>query len=229
MTNEEEKILEEENDITLEEAAEEAEDLQEEAQDEGRAIEIPIERREDASLEEILERQVLRGGLRGVGHPEMIQKHLDNFLAAIAGETPVDTNVRTSTEFWLKMIADIFAGSVASGNIWKVNLLWTNDSPTATMGEVTIPLDLSGYDLVMVIARYSNTGTSALQPPVFCALGDTASVNGVATTSVSYRTFTPTATGITFSIGRRCTYGETSATTASGAMIPYQIFGIKKI
>lgn len=105
MTNEEEKILEEENDITLEDAAEEADELQEETQDEGRAIEIPVERREDANLEEILERQVLRGGLRGAADPNMIQKHIDNFLAMLCGETPVDSNVRTSAEYWLKRLA----------------------------------------------------------------------------------------------------------------------------
>ena len=56
---------------------------------------------------------VLRGGgLRGVGHPEMIQTHLDNFLAKIAaGDTaPIDTNVRTSMEFWLNEIAGWTAG-----------------------------------------------------------------------------------------------------------------------
>lgn len=105
MTNEEEKILEEildeGNDITLEEAAEEAEDLQEETQDEGRAI----ERREDADIDQILERPVLRGRLRDAADPNMIQKHVDNFLAKISGETPVDSNVRTSDEYWLNRIA----------------------------------------------------------------------------------------------------------------------------
>ena len=101
MTNEEEKILDEGNDITLEEAAEEAKELQEETQDEGRAI----ERREDVDLEGILERQILRGGLRGAADPNMIQKHIDNFLAMLCGETPVDSNVRTSAEYWLKRLA----------------------------------------------------------------------------------------------------------------------------
>lgn len=41
----------------------------------------------------------------------MIQKHLDNFLAALCGETPVDSNVRTSTEYWLKRLADGEGGS----------------------------------------------------------------------------------------------------------------------
>lgn len=42
--------------------------------------------------------------------PNMIQKHLDNFLAKIAGETPIDENVRDSTEYWLKRIAESGGG-----------------------------------------------------------------------------------------------------------------------
>ena len=45
------------------------------------------------------------GGLRGAADPNMIQKHIDNFLAMLCGETPVDSNVRTSAEYWLKRLA----------------------------------------------------------------------------------------------------------------------------
>ena len=41
----------------------------------------------------------------------MIHKHVDNFLAKIAGETPIDENVRDSTEYWLKRLADGLGGS----------------------------------------------------------------------------------------------------------------------
>lgn len=41
-----------------------------------------------------------------MANEEMIQKHLDNFLAKIAGETPVDEEPRDSTEFWLNEIAE---------------------------------------------------------------------------------------------------------------------------
>lgn len=40
----------------------------------------------------------------------MIHKHVDNFLAKIAGETPIDENVRDSTEYWLKRIAEAGGG-----------------------------------------------------------------------------------------------------------------------
>lgn len=45
------------------------------------------------------------GGLRGISTPTMIHTHLDNFLAKIVGETPVDTNVRNSLEYWLDQIS----------------------------------------------------------------------------------------------------------------------------
>lgn len=54
--------------------------------------------------------------LRALGDPEpadmnMIHKHVDNFLAKIAGETPIDENVRDSTEYWLKRLAEGNGGS----------------------------------------------------------------------------------------------------------------------
>ena len=45
-----------------------------------------------------------------MANEEMIQKHLDNFLAKIAGETPVDDTVRNSLEFWLNQIAEAYTG-----------------------------------------------------------------------------------------------------------------------
>lgn len=77
--------------------AEEVKDLEqvEEVQD---LTEVPEEIKEASPT-------LKSGGLRGISTPTMIHKHLDNFLASIAGETPVDTNVRNSLEYWLKQIA----------------------------------------------------------------------------------------------------------------------------
>lgn len=41
-----------------------------------------------------------------MANEEMIQKHIDNFLAKIAGETPVDDTIQNSTEFWINKIAE---------------------------------------------------------------------------------------------------------------------------
>ena len=45
-----------------------------------------------------------------MANENMIQTHVDNFLAKIAGEVPADENVRTSQEFWLNEIAKWTAG-----------------------------------------------------------------------------------------------------------------------
>ena len=45
-----------------------------------------------------------------MANENMIHKHLDNFLAKIAGETPIDDNPRNSTEFWLNEIAENLPG-----------------------------------------------------------------------------------------------------------------------
>ena len=57
-----------------------------------------------------LEEPVLRAPLVPSSPNHMIQKHVDNFLAKIAGETPVDDNPRNSTEYWLNKIADAGGG-----------------------------------------------------------------------------------------------------------------------
>ena len=45
-----------------------------------------------------------------MANEDMIQTHVDNFLAKIAGETPIDDKPRNSTEFWLNEIAKWTAG-----------------------------------------------------------------------------------------------------------------------
>ena len=45
-----------------------------------------------------------------MANENMIQKHVDNFLAKIVGETPVDDKPRNSTEFWLNEIAENLPG-----------------------------------------------------------------------------------------------------------------------
>lgn len=129
MSKEENKTVEE---INEDERVNESDGIEE-----GRAIEIPIERREDEP--------VLRGGgLRGIADPHMIQTHLDNFLAMLCGETPIDNNVRTSIEYWLKRLADGEGGSTkkiyyhpltfwnsATANRYVLSCVIIDNDPTA--------------------------------------------------------------------------------------------------
>ena len=225
MTNEEEKILEEildeENDITLEEAAEEAEDLQEE----GRAIEIPIERREDVDLDEILERLVLRGRLRGVPDPTMIQKHLDNFLAMICGATPVDSNVRNSTEYWLDQIAKAFGVPATLPHVEKI---WENPDPTASFSQQNVDVDLSPFTSYIVICRYSNSAASAPVPACISLVSEGGNITANGSTAIVYRSYSVIATGLNFSAARERLYSDiTTEADNNTRLIPIRIYGIK--
>lgn len=64
-----------------------------------------------------------------MANEEMIQKHLDNFLAKIAGETPVDDTIQNSTEFWINKIAE--QGGGGSEVIANPTLSGTEDDLTA--------------------------------------------------------------------------------------------------
>lgn len=81
-----------------------------------------------------------------MANEEMIQKHLDNFLAKIAGETPVDDEPRDSTEFWLNEIAEQGGGSEVVAN---PTLAGTEDPLTGlevdgTKYKVNQPIDVEG-------------------------------------------------------------------------------------
>lgn len=53
----------------------------------------------------------VKAPLRGISTPSMIHTHLDNFLAKLCGETPIDANVRNSLEYWINELAEGHGGS----------------------------------------------------------------------------------------------------------------------
>lgn len=77
---------------------------------------------------------------------EMIQKHLDNFLAKIAGETPVDDEVRDSTEYWLNQIAEQGGGSevVANPTLAGTEAALTGLEVDGTKYKVNQPIAVEG-------------------------------------------------------------------------------------
>ena len=100
--SEEEKTLEEQTETIIDAIENETED------DVREAFEI---NKEDGPREALGAPLIKAVGDPEPADPNMIQKHLDNFLAALCGETPVDSNVRTSTEYWLKRLGDGEGGS----------------------------------------------------------------------------------------------------------------------
>ena len=110
------------------------------------------------------------------------------------------------------------------GAMSKWDLLWTNTEPTSGFNAQTIPLDLSKYDLVMVIYRLWTNNDYCQN--IIVGVG----MNGMMTisdTKLDYRRFTTTSTGITFETGYVTnTYGQ-AATASPNGIIPVKIYGIK--
>ena len=113
-----------------------------------------------------------------MANENMIQKHLDNFLAKIAGEVPADENVRTSQEFWLNEIAKYAGGNstddastkkiychpIQIGHVDSTPyfimtcLIFNNDPTPFTLGSFKTWLDnivlLSGESAVVMASGY---------------------------------------------------------------------------
>lgn len=112
----------------------------------------------------------------------------------------------------------------------KMDLLWENASPGGSFGVQTVSIDLSGYDLVLIVYRmYSNRHFS-----VICDIGVTGEMrNYIYLTGTylfaAYRNFTVSDTGVEFASGYidRPQYKETVADNGVG--VPRKIYGIKGV
>lgn len=108
----------------------------------------------------------------------------------------------------------------------KVDLLWTNPSPSASFAAQTVPIsDLSVYDFVVVMATTGTTDVNA--ESFFAQVDDGVSYNIFLrnyNTSTQYnylRRFTVDSSGVTFAGGLRDT------TANDNYAIPRKIFGIR--
>lgn len=95
----------------------------------------------------------------------------------------------------------------------KMDLLWTNSSPSSAFVDQTVSIDLSDYSYILIVSQATNGITNYHS--------DIVSVNGTKQTFGSYyggyyRFATPTNAGITFEF-----------VTNNGYTIPYQVYGIR--
>lgn len=114
-------------------------------------------------------------------------------------------------------------GTIASPH--AIDLLWQNPNPTASFSAQTVAVDLSGYTLVMVVIRQSDTTgyeVSTIIPNVVWA-------SGRALTVANYRqlrAFQIVSTGVSFEDGQEGPpSGNVSVNNARA--IPVCIYGIK--
>ena len=109
----------------------------------------------------------------------------------------------------------------------KMDLLWTNPDLSSTSG-LTVPINLSSYDLIYVQFQSSNadklvSNLCRIDGKEYIAVTSNVSTSSGNPTVARYRTYTVSSTDVVF--GGCYIAGTTS--TASGALIPYQIYGIK--
>ena len=94
-----------------------------------------------------------------MANENMIQTHLDNFLAKIAGETPIDENPRNSTEFWLDKIAEWTGGKSTDDASTKklyyhpIALVQTTGDISYHIGGVIIDNNPTAYNKDTFVAK----------------------------------------------------------------------------
>lgn len=100
-----------------------------------------------------------------MANEEMIQKHEDNFLAKIAGETPQDEEIRNSTEFWLNEIAKNAGGGGGDEKIYQHRIVFGGTSAYDTTTFIIInrtptPFDATTFLKYLTSNGYTTKGNS---------------------------------------------------------------------
>lgn len=113
-------------------------------------------------------------------------------------------------------------GGGGGGGSWTE--LWTNSAPSSDFSARTVPLDLSGWNLIAILGKTSTSGT-AYNITFIMPNGDTFIMTVGNATSTQYwykRTVSADANGVTFSTG----YRNTTGTSGASYCIPVAIYGV---
>ena len=117
------------------------------------------------------------------------------------------------------------------GAMSKMDLLWTNASPTSDFAAQTISLNLTNYTMIyFVCLPYGNTDYSS---EYLYSVGDPGGSLSFLSSSSSnlaifYRSFSVTSNGVTFDDGRLRVQGSANnPAIRNGYMKPYKIFGFR--
>ena len=122
---------------------------------------------------------------------------------------------------------NIYPIAYAQGGM-KMDLLWTNPSPTSSFSPQTVSLDLSEYNLVYAIFNISPE-VAATSDSAWLLLIDDERPTIVLNPSylLRYREVRATSTGVVFGSGLEIqSYGQ-DAVTKNDRVIPRLIYGIK--
>lgn len=114
-------------------------------------------------------------------------------------------------------------------------LLWENASPTSAFAAQTVSLDLSSYDAVEIVCRYSTTDDARIR--YICDVGNSASMywfyrtatNGYYMGVRSRTNVSASTTGATFDTCMGKPVNSSTSNANDGYIIPIEIYGIKGV
>ena len=142
------------------------------------------------------------------------------------GETPypvVRYNTSNSKQEYYDKANSQWAQVPGGGGGGGWTSLWTNSSPSSDFAAQTIPLDLSGWNLIAVLAKTTTSGNTTSVFLAAVGTGSILSVPNLGSTQYFYkRTMDVQTTGVTFSTG----YRNTSGTSGASYCIPTAIYGL---
>ena len=120
---------------------------------------------------------------------------------------------------------NIFPLAYAQGGM-KIDLLWTNPSPTSAFAAQTVSLGLSEYEWLLINSRrsdgYDQYVTYLIPVNGLTQIMSCGQLN-VNPTASMMRGVTATSIGCTFTTG----YASGNSSSNTGWLIPYKIYGIK--
>ena len=142
------------------------------------------------------------------------------------GETPypvVRYNTGNSKQEYYDKVNSTWAQVPGGGGGGSWTELWTNSSPSSDFAAQTIPLDLSGWNLIAVLAKTTTSGNTTSVFLAAVGTGSILSVPNLGSTQYFYkRTMDVQTTGVTFSTG----YRNTTGTSGASYCIPTAIYGL---
>ena len=118
------------------------------------------------------------------------------------------------------------ATGVKNRNGITFDLVWQNPAPSSDFSAKTVLIDLSDYDMVMIEAKMSTSGSSRSEH--FVRVGQMAimSMPNLAGSAYTYkRQATVGTNGLTFTTG----YRNTTDNSGNSYLIPLCIYGIKGV
>lgn len=161
-------------------------------------------------MKKILKKEVIIAFIVGIILASSIAVYAYSYAAKDVSYTKPGTNTAISVETALN---DLYENKNAT-------LLWTNSSPNSNFNAQTLPLDLSNYKYVVIIAKASTTEDYLYRTSTIVPVGNSEYNQILSITGGSMiRNVKALSTGIEFS--------NSSYDNSSSYVIPLKIYGLK--